>query len=114
MSHLVDETYSVYSESRRSARKRHACSACRDAIEPGHRYVSVFIVFDGESRAVKRCLRCQAIHEHLRSLCTRDGDLWPDESLDCGLDYVSEWGELPDDIAALAFQTGADMQAVAP
>jgi hypothetical protein len=121
VSHSCDETYTVYDERRVRARKQHRCAACREAIKPGHAYTRIGIVFDGCASTIKRCLRCQAIHVHLRKKCDdanvasrRDYDdmLWPDERLDCGLDYEEEWGELPDEIADLAFKNSEDMQKV--
>ncbi len=100
MSHLVDECYEVYRETVRKARKEHECSACRLPIRPGDYYCAVFIVFDHRSRFVRRCGACQTTHLHLREL--GDGDMWPDERLNCGLDYEDEWNdEPPEDIAAL-------------
>jgi len=115
MSCSVDDVYSVYDERFPRARKRHMCDACDDTIEPGHVYARIGIVFDRRAYTIVRCLRCQALHEHLREKCRahRDGDRWPDEHLDCGLDYEEEWGPLPDEIAALAFVTPAEMQATA-
>lgn len=121
MSHSCDDMYTVYDERRVKARKTHRCGACRESIQPGHFYVRVGVVFDGRGSAIKRCLRCQALHVHLRAKCDAlnaasnahfgyADRMWPDERLDCGLDYEEEWGDLPDDIAALAFVTGADLQ----
>lgn len=102
MSHSVDECYDVYRESERQARKLHQCDACGDQIRPGDRYFCVGIVFEGEGESVKRCLRCQRIHQHLRTLAP--GDMWPDERLNCGEEYTEHWGrEPPPEIAALAF-----------
>ena len=109
MSHSVDETYTVYDERRVKARKEHRCGACKNAIQPGHVYVRVFVLFDGRASSIKRCLRCQALHVHLRGMCC-DRDMWPAEELDCGMVYEEEWGDLPEEIAALAFKSGADMQ----
>ena len=68
------------------------------------------MVYDGRAETVKRCLRCEAMHEHLSTL-GRDQDMYPAERLDCGQSYKDEWGkEPPPEIAALAFKTGADMQ----
>lgn len=102
MSHSVDETYSVYDERFPRARKEHVCEACRETIPGGARYARVGIVFGGNAYAVKRCLRCQGIHEHLRRL--DPGEMWPDEQLNCGLDYEDEWGKPPPiEVAELAF-----------
>jgi len=107
VSHSYDETYEVYSETNRRAVKQHQCSACAEPIPAGHRYYDIRIVFDGVVR-VKRCLRCQAIHEHLRTKAP--GETWPAERLDCGESYEEDWGECPPEIEALAFKSGADLQ----
>jgi hypothetical protein len=109
VSHCIEETYSVYKERCVRARKGHTCEACRDCIPAGDRYWSVRVVFDGSAETIKRCLRCQRVHAHLRELGRRH-DVWPAERLDCGLDYEDEWGPLPEDIARLAFVTGHDLQ----
>lgn len=109
MSHSVDETYEVYRERERKARKPHHCAACREPIPPGHRYFTIFILFDGAAETLKRCARCQAIHEHLRELSP--GDMWPDERLNCGEEYEEHWGIAPPDaVAELAFLTAEEMQ----
>lgn len=122
MSRSCDESYDVYDERRVRARKAHRCGACRETIAAGHYYMRVGVVYDGSASAIRRCLRCQALHVHLRKRCHDmaadernrygySGDtMWPDEELNCGLAYEDEWGDLPDEIAALAFMTGADMQ----
>lgn len=105
MSHLCDDTYAVYVETTRRARKLHTCDACRRPILPGHLYADVRFVFDKQAQQVKRCGACQTTHLHLRQLCQEDSYsmMWPDERLGCGLAYEDEWGEVPDEIAALAF-----------
>jgi hypothetical protein len=37
--------------------------------------------------------------------------MWPEENLGCGLKYEEEWGELPDEIAAMAFALPSDVEA---
>lgn len=102
MSHEVDETYDVYHEVYPLSRKAHTCDACKQEIPKGTHYTRVHIVFHGGAESVKRCLRCQAIHLHLRTL--DPGYMWPDERLACGIDYEEHWGgEPPEEIAALAF-----------
>lgn len=109
MSHSIDATYSVYDESFPKARIEHVCSACAETIAVGHRYASVAIVFDGRASRVKRCLRCQAVHEHLREI--EPGEMWPAEKLDCGEEYREHWGkEPPPEIAALAFALPDELQ----
>lgn len=109
MSHSVDETYDVYDERFPRARKEHVCEACKETIRPGHRYARVHIVYDGSAHSIIRCLRCQKIHEHLRTL--GDYETWPDERLACGQRYEDEWGELPDEVAKLAFVSADEIQA---
>ena len=103
MSHYAEEKYDIYSETFRRARKEHKCDACKQKILPGHYYCALFTLFDGNTEHIKRCGACQLTHEHLRQLCyAADNDMWPDERLNCGLKYESEWGdEPPDEIAAL-------------
>ncbi len=112
MSRYADEQYSVYDEQLRSAAKAHECAACGLPIRKGDRYTSVHLAFDGRAETIKRCARCQFLHEHLRSL---SDDMWPDERLDCGESYESHWGETPGFIAALAFwQPGEALPALTP
>ncbi len=109
MSHSFDEQYSVYDENFPKARKPHTCEACKEPIAVGHRYANVKIVFEGSAETVKRCLRCQEIHEHLRKL--GDGEMWPDEKLDCGEEYRDHWRkDPPPEIAALAFELPEETQ----
>ncbi len=111
MSHGIDEHYAVYDENRQRARKPHTCDACAETIPAGRRYYRVFVLFDGRAETVKRCARCQRIHEHLRELAP--GDLWPDERLACGETYEGEWGcEPPPEIAALAFALPGELEGI--
>lgn len=109
MSHSCDETYEVYNERNTKARKPHVCDACKRIIRPGDMYTRIGIVFDGEVENVKRCLGCQAAHEHLRTLAP--GDMWPDEKLNCGEEYEEHWGgPPPEEIARIPFMTPDEMQ----
>ena len=113
MSDYYDETYEVYDETEVRARKEHECDACKEAIPPRVRYFRICAIYDGSVTVYKRCSRCQAIHLHLRKLCRAGRDQrWPDERLACGLTYEDEWGELPDEIANLAFALPSDPIAV--
>lgn len=110
MSHEPDEAYAVYNERFPRARKSHICDACKETIRTGDRYAHVGIVFEGEGETIRRCLRCQRMHEELRQM--DPGRLWPDERLDCGQKYEEEWGEPPpSDVASLAFLTPDEAQA---
>jgi hypothetical protein len=116
MSHSADGCCTVYTNECVTARKAHVCCACGEGIAPGHRYHRITTIFERELNTFKRCLRCEYIHAHLVSLCDKHtyGECWPDERLNCGEDYQENWGEAPpEEIAALAFVSGADLQAAA-
>ncbi len=107
MSHYCDEHYDEYTEERLTDGIDHACCACKEAIPAGTSYWDVFWSFDGDDHNVKRCERCQALHLHLRKKGDPHG-MWPDERLACGKKYEAEWGDMPDDVAALAFALPTD------
>ncbi len=116
MSHYADFHYADYDETLRCATTERQCEACDDMIPVGHCYWAIDILIteadedgDGEEREqYTRCLRCQTIHLHLRRLSR---DMWPDERLACGEEYEEHWGRKPpEEIAALAFGSAADLQ----
>jgi len=110
VSHYVEECYSVYKEKSVRARVEHNCNACGEKISIGHRYFRVFLVFDGSAQLIKRCLRCQVIHLHIRELDPFH-ETWPNEDLSCGKDYKEEWGvDPPEEIRRLAFVTPDEAQ----
>jgi hypothetical protein len=110
MSYEPEDTYDVYDETGRKARKPHVCHACRESIKTGHRYARVFIVYEGLERTIIRCLRCQKMHEALRKRGLKSG-LWPDEKLNCGEEYREHWGEdPPPELLKLAFITQDEAQ----
>lgn len=103
MSMEIEGSCEVYRDILRTAKIRHACSACSEPIHPGHRYVDHFSVFRGEIERVKRCMRCEAIYQHLLELSDPSEDE-PDRRLKCGHSYQDVHGsEPPEAIAALAF-----------
>lgn len=111
MSHYCDEYYSLYKERRVKARKEHKCDACGEVVSVGHYYFRISIMFEGEAETVKRCLRCQTLHLHLRGI--EPGEMWPNEKLDCGKDYKAEWGkEPPPEMEMLAFVTQEESQVI--
>lgn len=108
MSFEVYDVCDLYKEKAVFAKIEHDCGACGEKIKVGHLYVSIFIVYEGTAQ-YKRCVRCQAIHKHLRNLAP--GDMWPMEDLSCGEDYEEEWGEKPpEEIQNLAFITQEEAQ----
>lgn len=108
MSYEADHAYVHYEEKKVSmARTPHTCDACQDIIPRLHSYWRIVVIDEGDLTLVKRCLRCQAIHLHLRTL--GGNDMWPSEKLDCELNYEEHWGkEPPPEILALAFLSAAD------
>lgn len=108
MSYYCDEYYSLYKEKRVKARIEHKCDACGEVVSVGHYYFRVTIIFDGQASTVKRCLRCQALHKHLRN---KEAEMWPDEQLACGKDYEVEWGHAPPpEVEMLAFISQEESQ----
>lgn len=109
MSHYCDEYYAVYQENRRQARKEHTCQACWELIKQGQKYFSIQCVFNGRAKTIKRCARCQTMHEELRKMAP--GEAWPDEKLNCGEEYETHWGvKPPPEMIELAFITPEEMQ----
>ena len=101
------ETGSAYAEEWRTARKEHRCCACRETIRAGDRYHHVWGVWDGEVDTFKHCARCWRIFQALVE--RMDGDP-VDLMLDCGTKWEENFGELPADVAALAFMTREEAQ----
>lgn len=97
---------SAWSERYRVARKEHHCCACRETIRVGDRYHYASGVWDGSGGSFKHCLRCWAMLEALEGKI--EGAVL---TLDCGEDWTKTIGELPEDVAALAFMTRDEMQA---
>lgn len=119
MSHTIDELYSDYTETLRCADSEEvSCAACHEPVAFGHCYYDILITegdvdSDDEDERneteLVRCVRCQRIHEHLRTLAP--GDMWPDETLNCGEEYEEHWDKPPPpEIAELAFKSSADLQ----
>lgn len=101
----VDYTPSFQETSQPTARKRHRCDACGEAIEPKQRYVRIFCVWEGEPMTIKHCRRCNAISDALFAAGAETVDF----ELDCGETWESAFGvSPPDDVAALAFAIPAD------
>ena len=105
MSRYAEGVYDIYEESFPRARKNHTCAACRQSILQGHWYARIFILYAGRKRSLKRCLRCQYLHKHLRTKGYNPCD-WPDERLNCGHIYENP----PLEIQRLAFMTAGEAQ----
>lgn len=50
-----------YRETPRTARKRHTCCECMAAIDPGERYASIGVVWEGTAETFKLCAFCHAL-----------------------------------------------------
>lgn len=109
MSVYADEHYKVYTEIPRKARKAHECCACDTPIRPGDHYTEIHLVYEG-AETLRRCARCQAIHEYLRELSREsDSDEWPADRLDCGREFEERWDRQPPPwLAELAFWVPGD------
>lgn len=52
------DSYEVWSETKRRARKEHKCDGCHGRIAPGEAYVVHFSVFEGDPSSAKMCEPC--------------------------------------------------------
>ena len=115
MSQECDDPADVYRSVTRRARQSHRCGACRLLVAPGERYQETVVIYKGGVSRFKRCGRCEIVFRHLVTCCDKvsDGDLWPDERLNCGRSYQDEWGEEPPEtISAVLFATGPEASAL--
>ncbi len=92
----------------RKARMSHACCACRESIQPGYRYHFMAVLIGGHVETYKHCARCYAI----LSAIWAEGEAAQYE-LDCGESWEDVIGDLPDDVARLAFMTPDEAQELA-
>lgn len=98
----------------RKARKSHWCCACGEGIKKGHRYHVVSGIWDGSPSTYKHCARCWAMFEAILDEAVKhDRDALVVFTLDCGERWEDNFGELPDDVAALAFALPGEMEALA-
>lgn len=102
----ADEPVAVWCPAWRTARKHHQCMACPEPIAPGDRYHYVSWVFDGSAGSYKHCARCWTMIEAITD--AHDYDVIVDLDLACGRLWQDEIGELPDEVAALAFALPGD------
>jgi hypothetical protein len=113
------ERVDVDQERRQRARKEYKCNACKETIERGHLYVRHTLIYAREVDVTIRCLRCDAIYQHLVEIHREHNRLtddpeWPDLALNCGHEFKERWGnEPPLELARLAFMTPAEVQAEA-
>ena len=100
-----DDVSDVWTEERRRARREHRCYACDETIRVGdvHRYTSS--LYDGTWDSWRHCLRCAAMIEALHD---RNPGIAVALDLNCG----EIWDDAPPEIAALAFLTREEIQAL--
>lgn len=91
-----------------NARKEHKCMACRETIRRGHRYHRHASVYDGSISVWRHCVRCWLMCEAL----WKAGAGYIDFELNCGETWEENYGALPPDVAALAFMSPDDAQAI--
>jgi hypothetical protein len=106
-----DGTCDVWDEDVRRARKDRACDACRETIRRGELYHSTRSLYDGRWETTSRCARCQSMVAFLSAALPR-GEVCARE-LDCGHDWEENFKlPPPPEVAALAFLTAAEAQAL--
>ena len=113
MSQSYDEEAKVWSETHPKCRKVRECQACDEKIRVGDVYSRTAVLFDGKWETFVRCLRCNVMYHFLNKKICAHGD-WDEACaplLDCGHEYVENWGEEPPpEIVELAFLTPDEAQ----
>lgn len=107
MCDIADGHCDVYVEVGRIARKEHRCMACRERIAPGQHYTVTRSLYDGRWQNWKHCDRCL---EMLNAILKQDryGDMAVDPALNCGTLWEDAFGDVPEDVQALAFAIPSD------
>lgn len=121
MSCYGEEPVDLWNETWHTARTAKKCRArgCSLGIRSGDRYRKTFLVFEGRGQSWNHCARCAAIYDAISKELNRrrangeTEDNSIDEGLDCGHTWQENFGEPPPDVAALAFMTADEAQALA-
>jgi len=94
--------------SRRTLRaaKPHSCDACPETIRIGDQYERWILADDG-IETIRQCIRCREIWSAIVELS--DGDPVCLD-LDCGERWEDVFGEIPPEVAALAFALPGDFE----
>ena len=107
----ADYSYAVQSERFPRARKVHLCCACGESIRVGDKYAYSVAIGQEGFDSYKHCLRCYTMLEAIQEAHSRNGSeiaiAW---ELNCGEDWTDAIGELPNEIARLAFLTHDEIQ----
>lgn len=109
----ADFSYDVLREHHRRARKEHTCCACQETIRIGDVYRYTFAYarnYTDKPDQYKHCLRCAKMSDEILAASEPGTAIaW---ELDCGEDWRDAIGDLPDHVAALAFMTRDEQQAL--
>jgi hypothetical protein len=89
----------------RRARKPHRCYACHEDIRKRDKYHIVVQIYDGEVETFRHCARCWVMASAIQS---KTGYVQWD--LHCGELWETAIGDVPHDIARLAFLTPDEAQ----
>lgn len=105
----ADYGYASINERHPVARKEHVCCACGETIRKGNRYRTTACTGgDNGFEYYKHCLRCATMLDALNKTLPSDAAIaW---ELNCGEDWRDTIGELPEEVAALAFLTADEAQ----
>lgn len=93
------------------ARKPHKCAACGETIRRGYRYKRWSLIFDGSAKDIKQCWRCYEIWSAIADASSGEPIVL---TLDCGESWADVFGELPPEVAALAFALPGDFKESRP
>jgi hypothetical protein len=93
------------------ARKPHTCSACSETIPRGYRYKRWALIFDGSAEDIKQCWRCYQIWSAIEDASPNEPIVF---TLDCGESWEDVFGELPAELAELAFALPGDFKESRP
>lgn len=103
-----DYVYTSMTGMYRKARKDHTCYACADTIKKGYHYHYEFCTGgDDGPEYYKHCMRCWEMLSAIIKALPDGAIRW---DLNCGLAWEDEIGELPPEVARLAFMTPDEAQ----
>ena len=89
------------------ARKEHRCAGCDYTIRRGDRYHYQKQLLDGSFEEWRHCLRCWTM---IMALLHQPNVDWIEYGLDCGEDWVQNFGPLPPEVERLAFMPPDEAQ----
>jgi hypothetical protein len=84
----MDDYCEVWKETFQHARKQHRCSSCRTMIQPGDRYMKLFMIYDHSPSQEKVCLVCESLWRSFTE--AHDGGLSPENLQEMLSDCVAD------------------------